>query len=68
MIVHKTFTGNTFGKDKEEAFERQENLREQVEDFLLHELNEEDVIRFTEATSSALHFSISVWYRKGEFH
>jgi len=64
MIAHKNFTQNTFSQSKQEALERQESVRDEVEDFLSHEINEEDVINITEATSSALHFSITVWYRK----
>ena len=64
MIVHKNFTENTFSQNKQAALERQEYLRDEVEDFLSNEINEEDVINITEATSSALHYSITVWYRK----
>ena len=65
MIVHKTFTEQTTSLTGRAALGKREKLRAKVEEFIVNQLNEEDVISITETlmTVGSL-FSVTIWYRK----
>jgi len=65
MIVHKTFTEQTTDLTGQAALGNREKLREKAEEFIVSELNEEDVINITEtAIATGGLFSVTIWYRK----
>lgn len=65
MLTHKTFNAETIGLTGKDSLAQRERVRDQVEAFVNHDINADQVVSITEsAMSVGGQIAVTVWYRK----